>query len=117
MDSLLELVTLTAGEHSEEVRQLQQALNSLEYNCGQEDGYFGERTQAALLDVQRHFGLQQSGIFDSSTWCALSFWAQEELSTSVQAFSQPWKQLLSGISAAWVGMQRHTSERSSLINT
>ena len=104
--ALLELVTLTAGDRGEEVKKLQHTLNALGYDCGEVDGWFSDRTQAAVVAVQRHFGLQPDGRFGPSTWYALSFWAQEEQTTSVEAFIHPWQQIWSRVSGWLRGKSR-----------
>ncbi|MEM8716210.1 MAG: peptidoglycan-binding domain-containing protein [Cyanobacteria bacterium P01_A01_bin.3] len=75
---LLELATLQFGDRGKEVEDLQQTLNSLGYDCGEIDGCYGDRTRAAVADVQRHFGLDVDGIFNPATWYALTFWARED---------------------------------------
>jgi peptidoglycan hydrolase-like protein with peptidoglycan-binding domain len=53
------------------VIQLQQRLNELGFDCGQVDGSFGARTEAAVKAFQAERGLQQDGIVGEKTWTAL----------------------------------------------
>ena len=64
---------LQVGTRSEDVRLMQRYLNviartnpSIEILA--EDGIFGPRTQAAVLEFQRLFGLAQTGIIGPITW-------------------------------------------------
>ena len=43
--------------HGADVRALQRALNVLGFACGEDDGYFGPHTEAALQQFQENVGL------------------------------------------------------------
>lgn len=59
------------GVRSNEVKELQQAMNSLGYDL-EEDGIFGAKTKAAVEDYQRKNGLQVDGIVGSQTYGSLN---------------------------------------------
>ena len=102
--AMLELVTMKFGDCSSDVLQLQHTLNEAGYSCGEADGCFGQRTKAAVIEVQRHFGLEADGIFGPATWYALSFWAEEEGTSPIHVVWQPWQQLWAGLSAWLMGI-------------
>ncbi len=58
---------LTVGAKGENVKKLQFVLKSLNYDLGNLDGAFGEKTRTALVEFQRNQGLPQTGIYDKAT--------------------------------------------------
>lgn len=68
--------TLRRGDSGDDVRELQESLNTLLYNAGEADGKFGSRTESALKDYQRDHGLKVDGICGPATWASI----EEELS-------------------------------------
>jgi peptidoglycan hydrolase-like protein with peptidoglycan-binding domain len=54
--------------HGEDVRAVQNKLNSLGYNAGSADGYFGNNTKNAVQSFQRARGLSADGIVGPDTW-------------------------------------------------
>lgn len=58
------------------VRHLQLALRTLSLYTGPIDGYFGVSTEAAVRELQIHFGLDETGQFDAATWYGLTFWGE-----------------------------------------
>lgn len=66
-----ELIILKMGDKGEEVRNLQQILNSKGYSLSV-DGDFGTLTQAAVKNFQRTNGLTDDGIVGSKTWDKLT---------------------------------------------
>ncbi len=54
--------------HGRDVRQLQQALNVLGFACGDDDGYFGPHTEAALQQFQENVGLFADGMSFQDTY-------------------------------------------------
>lgn len=62
------LKELKKGDTGPEVRQLQDALKQLGYNCGTSDGIFGPRTEQCLKDFQSsESSIDINGIFDKAT--------------------------------------------------
>lgn len=62
---------LKKGMRGEDVRALQELLNSLGYNCGAADGVFGRKTLAAVKAAQRACHLTVDGIVGRNTIAAL----------------------------------------------
>jgi peptidoglycan hydrolase-like protein with peptidoglycan-binding domain len=56
---------------SDEIRQLQIALNEKGFNVGSPDGVFGARTRQALIAFQRQQGFQANGEIDQQSMSAL----------------------------------------------
>lgn len=53
------------------MRELQETLNHLGYDCGSADGIFGSRTQEAVEKFQRDHALKSDGIVGQQTWKAI----------------------------------------------
>ncbi len=53
------------------VRALQGVLNASGFDCGEVDGSFGSKTDAAVRKFQEANGLEVDGIVGSATWTAL----------------------------------------------
>ncbi|MGG3998484.1 peptidoglycan-binding domain-containing protein [Anoxybacillus kestanbolensis] len=59
---------LRYGDRGEDVRILQQALNTIHFKCGAEDGVFGQKTQDAVKRVNLMFsGGNRHGVYDEKT--------------------------------------------------
>lgn len=58
---------LRVGAKGENVKKLQFVLKSLNFDIGNVDGAFGEKTRASLVEFQRNQGLPQTGIYDRAT--------------------------------------------------
>jgi uncharacterized protein (TIGR02594 family) len=59
---------LKAGDTGEDVKALQDALKSVDLNCGTTDGYFGTLTEKAVKKLQSmKTGLIINGVFDTDT--------------------------------------------------
>lgn len=54
--------------HGADVRALQQALNTLGFACGEDDGCFGPHTEAALQQFQENVGLFADGMAFQDTF-------------------------------------------------
>lgn len=54
--------------YGDDVRTMQQRLNSLGYNPGSIDGYFGENSKSAVITFQGRNGLTQDGSCGPATW-------------------------------------------------
>ena len=55
--------TLRSGMKGDDVKELQQSLNQLGYNCGKVDGAFGAKTKAAVVAFQKAYKLTADGIY------------------------------------------------------
>lgn len=65
------VIVLQCGDSNSAVAQLQDYLRALGYFTGQSTGYFGERTQSAVIAFQQDFGLLADGVVGQQTWSAL----------------------------------------------
>ena len=63
--------TISYGSSGDDVKKLQQALNSYGYSLSV-DGQFGSKTQAAVKDYQKKNGLSVDGIVGEKTWGSLN---------------------------------------------
>ena len=59
--------TLRYGDKNEYVRSWQTYLNNHAYNCGDADGWFGDKTLKALLKWQQDHGME-AGYIGPKTW-------------------------------------------------
>ena len=57
--------------YGDDVRDVQNKLNSLGYNCGTADGYYGNDTKNAVVKFQSAKGLTADGEVSPATWNAL----------------------------------------------
>ena len=55
----------------DDVKAVQNKLNSLGYNCGTADGYYGNATRSAVISFQSAKGLTVDGEVGPATWNAL----------------------------------------------
>lgn len=58
---------LQKGCSGEDVKRLQETLNSLGFNCGKADGIFGAKTKTAVQAFQSAYGLTADGIVGAKT--------------------------------------------------
>ncbi len=58
--------------HGADVRELQRALNVLGFACGEDDGYFGPHTEAALQQFQENVGLFADGMAFQDTYAYIN---------------------------------------------
>jgi N-acetylmuramoyl-L-alanine amidase len=58
--------------HGDDVREVQQRLNRLGFECGYDDGIYGERTASAIRDFQLNVGMAVDGIAGPQTFDLLS---------------------------------------------
>lgn len=65
------LDVLRSGSKGNQVRTVQRVLNARGYNCGNVDGIFGGRTEAATKIFQTDNGLTVDGIVGKNTWTKL----------------------------------------------
>ncbi|MBX5476241.1 MAG: cell wall hydrolase [Clostridia bacterium] len=79
---------LSYGDAGPAVRTLQGDLWHFGFNPGPADGYFGDRTLAALQAFQRRFGLPVTGVLDAATFAkilALGGWGPARGTAAVPA--------------------------------
>lgn len=62
---------LRVDSTGEVVKLLQERLKSLGFDCGAIDGYFGNKTKAAVIAYQNANGLVADGIVGPKTWSVL----------------------------------------------
>ena len=60
-------LTLEKGAEGEEVKKIQHWLNDHGYNAGKEDGLFGEKTRAAVIQFQSAKKIVTDGVVGSQT--------------------------------------------------
>ena len=70
--------TLRKGDSGEDVRELQERLNQLGYDCGEADGEFGTKTKNAVVQFQTKHGLKPDGVVGRKTWAELDGAKPEE---------------------------------------
>lgn len=63
--------TIQYGASGNITKLVQKKLNSLGFNCGVPDGYFGLNTVNAVIDFQRKYGLSTDSIIGKNTWSKL----------------------------------------------
>jgi hypothetical protein len=63
--------TLSPGATGDQVKVLQQALNSLGFSTGKPDGVYGPATQTAVEQFQASKGLAEDGVVGQQTLAAL----------------------------------------------
>lgn len=68
------------------VKNLQQKLSELGYNVGSVDGFFGPRTESAVIQFQTDKGLDIDGVVGNQTWSALF---QESVPQAISILQSP----------------------------
>ena len=58
----------TSNTYSTDCVVLQALLNAHHWACGSCDGFFGPKTQAAVNQAKKYYGLKQDGVCDSELW-------------------------------------------------
>ncbi len=58
--------------HGADVQALQKALNVFGFACGEDDGYFGPHTEAALQQFQENVGLFADGMAFQDTYAYIN---------------------------------------------
>ena len=58
--------------YGEDIKAVQNKLNSLGHNCGTADGYYGNATKSAVVSFQSAKGIDTDGVVGPTTWNALS---------------------------------------------
>lgn len=59
------------GDKGVNVARLQKLLNKAGFNCGEADGIFGDKTEAAVKKLQKKYKLDQTGRYGKKTHAAL----------------------------------------------
>ncbi|ORX84603.1 hypothetical protein BCR32DRAFT_266222 [Anaeromyces robustus] len=72
MESKAATRTLKVGSKGDDVKRLQENLNTLGFNTGKLDGIFGEGTKKAVIAFQKSKGLIADGIVGSGTQNAIT---------------------------------------------
>lgn len=67
------VTVLRRGCRGDEVRELQEQLIRMNYDCGTADGIFGRRTEDAVKEFQKEHGLAADGIVGEKTQQALGW--------------------------------------------
>ena len=65
------ILKVTSPLMGDDVKAVQNKLNSLGYNCGTADGYYGNATRSAVISFQSAKGLTADGEVGPATWNAL----------------------------------------------
>lgn len=61
-------VLRSSNAYSADCVVLQALLNVHHWACGSCDGFFGPKTQAAVNNAKKYYGLKQDGVCDSELW-------------------------------------------------
>ncbi|MGB9977653.1 peptidoglycan-binding domain-containing protein [Methanobacterium sp.] len=70
---------LEKGAEGKEVKELQRWLNVHGYNAGEEDGVFGDRTRAAVIQFQGEKDILTNGIVSHQTQVVMERISKQEL--------------------------------------
>ena len=79
-------VEVSQGPYSDFIKRVQERLHQEGFDAGPVNGYFGEKTQAALAQFQLAFSVPASGALDDATLAALG--VQRDAQASVGASGQ-----------------------------
>ncbi|MBE5786502.1 MAG: peptidoglycan-binding protein [Clostridiales bacterium] len=60
--------TLRNGSYGKDVANMQMRLKAAGYLLGNADGIFGPKTKAAVIALQKDYGLKQDGVVGPQTW-------------------------------------------------
>ncbi len=69
---------LEKGAEGEKVKELQQWLNDHGYNAGKEDGIFGDRTRAAVIQFQGEKDILTTGTVNHQTQVVIKRISKQE---------------------------------------
>ena len=84
--------TLRKGDSGEDVRELQERLNQLGYDCGEADGKFGTKTKNAVVRFQTEHGLDPDGVVGRKTWAELDK-GEAVPKYTVKCYGMRWEQV------------------------
>lgn len=62
----------------EDVKELQNRLNALGFDCGAADGIFGSKTEQGVIAFQTAAGIEADGKFGKDSFAALSAYSKPE---------------------------------------
>ena len=82
------VTVLKKGSKGNEVKELQNKLNALGYDCGKADGIFGAKTEAAVKQYQKDTGLTVDGMAGPKTLEALKTAKKSEPQKSTLVLKQ-----------------------------
>ena len=85
--------TLRRGAQGEIVKELQTILTNMGYDCGEIDGIFGKKTQAAVVRLQQDHGLEADGVVGRQTWAVLDAGEPVQRYT-VKCYGMTWQQVM-----------------------
>lgn len=85
---------LRQGSRGDSVRELQQVLNCLGFDCGAADGVFGAKTKTAVERFQKAHKLTVDGIVGARTWAALDSAESDPVTYLVQIEGVTWEQYM-----------------------
>ena len=94
VEDVKKMTSYRIGTQGEGVRQLQENLNKLGFNCGEPDGKFGNKTQKAVMAFQQSKGLKDDGVAGPITLAAIEAAIQKESSVDVDALEKLQKELV-----------------------
>lgn len=63
--------TLRIKNEGNDVKELQNALNKLGFNCGKVDGKYGEKTKTAVKQFQKKYKLTVDGVFGKKSFAKI----------------------------------------------
>lgn len=92
----------------EDIKILQNKLNALGYSCGNPDGYFGPKTEKALIAFQKANELKADGIFDADDLVVLN--NGEKASITIQTYTVVTGDTLGKIAKKLLGRSNRYSE-------
>jgi peptidoglycan hydrolase-like protein with peptidoglycan-binding domain len=82
---------VTPGAHSDFIKRVQERLHQEGFDAGPVNGYFGEKTQAALAQFQLGYNVPASGSLDDDTLAALGLQRDTQASAGASG-AQPTEQ-------------------------
>lgn len=75
--------------YGEDIKKVQKRLNTLDFNCGNANGYFGPNTDAAVRSFQGANGLDVDGSVGPATWGKLFSTSASTGSGSMTGYKRP----------------------------
>lgn len=111
------LTTIRYGSTGNLVKELQEGLNSLGYDCGKVDGKFGSNTQASLIQFQKDNGLTADGVCGDKTWVALNkaLGSEDDSEQDEEVYEVLYEAYVTAQSGATVNMREAKTTSSTII--